>query len=134
MRRGCLFATRGPRCNILHCSKEDDHAKRILNSTGVGGNPVLVRSLLGGRERSEPDRLVAAQAGGTVATDASGQGNHASLGGSAEFTSGLYGGGVYLDGTEAYVAIPNILTETCTLAFWFKPDWDGSDPGRLPAV
>ena len=74
------------------------------------------------------------QAGGTVATDASGQGNHASLGGSAEFTSGLYGGGVYLDGTEAYVAIPNILTETCTLAFWFKPDWDGSDPGRLPAV
>jgi hypothetical protein len=68
------------------------------------------------------------QTGGTVATDSSGQGNHGSLVGSAEFTSGLYGGGVYLDGSEAYVAIPNILTETCTLAFWFKPDWDGSDP------
>ncbi len=66
------------------------------------------------------------EAAGTVAADSSGNGNDATLAGSAAFTSGLYAGGVYCDGTEAYVAVPNVLTTTCTLAFWFKPDWDGS--------
>ncbi|MBN1363157.1 MAG: hypothetical protein JW993_21335 [Sedimentisphaerales bacterium] len=64
---------------------------------------------------------------GTVAADASGRGNDATLGGSATHAPGLYGRGVYCDGTEGYVAVPNILTETCTVAFWFKPDWDGTD-------
>jgi hypothetical protein len=68
------------------------------------------------------------EAGGTVAADSSGNGNDATLAGKAVFTSGLYGRGVYCDGTEAYVAIPNVLTPTCTVAFWFKPNWDGSSP------
>jgi hypothetical protein len=67
------------------------------------------------------------ESGGTVATDSSGKGNNATLNGSAVFTAGRYGRGVYCDGTEGYVAIPNILPATCTLAFWFKPDWDGTD-------
>ena len=65
---------------------------------------------------------------GTVATDSSGLGNNGSLHGSAKHTAGKSGGGVYCDGTEAYVEIPGILTETGTVAFWFKPDWDGTDP------
>jgi hypothetical protein len=68
------------------------------------------------------------ESSGTTATDSSGRSNDASLGGSATHTAGLYGGGVYCDGTEAYVAIPGILTPTCTVAFWFKPDWNGTDP------
>ncbi|MBN1505440.1 MAG: discoidin domain-containing protein [Sedimentisphaerales bacterium] len=67
------------------------------------------------------------ESGGMAAADSSENGNDATLAGRAAFTSGLYGNGVYCDGTEAYVAIPNILPSTCTLAFWFKPDWDGSD-------
>ncbi len=64
---------------------------------------------------------------GTAAADASGQGNDGTLGGNATWAPGLYGPGVYADGSEAYVEVPNILTEECTLAFWFKPDWDGTE-------
>ncbi len=67
------------------------------------------------------------ESGGTTAIDSSGNGNNGTLNGSAAFTAGRYGGGVYCDGTEGYVAIPGILPATCTLAFWFKPDWDGGD-------
>ena len=65
---------------------------------------------------------------GTTAGDASGNGNNGTLNGGAQWTAGKIDGGVYLDGTDDYIEIPNILSETGTLAFWFKPDWDGSDP------
>ncbi len=61
---------------------------------GIGGDP----SLIGWWKLDE--------AGGTGATDSSGNGNDATLVGSAAHTTGLYGGGVYCDGTEAYVADP----------------------------
>jgi hypothetical protein len=77
-------------------------------------------SLIGWWKLDEPS--------GTVASDSSGQGNDGSLHGSAKHTAGQSGGGVYCDGTEAYVEIPGILTQTGTLAFWFKPDWEGTDP------
>ncbi|MBN1507727.1 MAG: LamG domain-containing protein, partial [Sedimentisphaerales bacterium] len=64
---------------------------------------------------------------GTVASDASGNGNDGTLNGTALWTPGLYGGGVHCDGSEAYVAIPGILTEAGTVGFWFRPDWDGTD-------
>ncbi|MDH7600372.1 MAG: hypothetical protein QHH07_12185, partial [Sedimentisphaerales bacterium] len=69
------------------------------------------------------------EGGGTVAIDSSGNGNHGTLGGKATRTTGRYGNGVYMDGTEAYVEIPgSVLGPAGTLAFWFKPDWSGSSP------
>jgi hypothetical protein len=65
---------------------------------------------------------------GTTAGDASGNGNSGTLNGGAQWTTGKIDGGVYLDGTDDYIEIPNILSEIGTIAFWFKPDWDGSDP------
>jgi len=65
---------------------------------------------------------------GTSAGDSSGNGNGAILEGGAQWTAGKLDGGVYLDGQDDYIEIPNILSETGSLAFWFKPDWDGSDP------
>jgi len=40
---------------------------------------------------------------------------------------GKYGRGVYLDGKDDYIEIPNVLDVEGTIGFWFKPDWDGSD-------
>ena len=65
---------------------------------------------------------------GTTAGDSSGNGNSGTLNGGAQWTDGKLEGGVYLDGVDDYIEIPNILTETGSLAFWFKPDWDGPDP------
>jgi regulation of enolase protein 1 (concanavalin A-like superfamily) len=62
-----------------------------------------------------------------VAVDSSGHVNNGNLNGGAIRAAGLYGGAVYLDGGESYVSIPNILTPACTVAFWFKPDWNGTD-------
>jgi len=65
---------------------------------------------------------------GITAGDSSGNGNNGTLNGGAQWTTGKLEGAVYLDGVDDYIEIPNFLTETGTLAFWFKPDWDGSDP------
>ena len=65
---------------------------------------------------------------GTTAGDASGNGNTGTLVGGAQWTTGKLDGAVYLDGADDYIEVPNVLTEIGTLAFWFKPDWDGSDP------
>ena len=65
---------------------------------------------------------------GITAGDASGNGNNGTLNGGATWTEGKLDGGVYLDGVDDYIEIPNVLSETGSLAFWFKPDWDGSDP------
>jgi len=64
---------------------------------------------------------------GTAVADASGSGNSGSLEGGA-WTAGKLDGGVYLDGQDDYIEIPNVIGETGSMAFWFKPDWDGSDP------
>jgi hypothetical protein len=65
---------------------------------------------------------------GITAGDASGNGNNGTLVGGARWTTGKLDGGVYLDGVDDYIEVPNFLTEIGTIAFWFKPDWDGSDP------
>ncbi|TKJ37661.1 MAG: hypothetical protein CEE38_06205 [Planctomycetes bacterium B3_Pla] len=65
---------------------------------------------------------------GTTAGDASGYGNTGALEGGAQWTGGKLDGGVYLDGQDDYIEIPNIISEVGTMSFWFKPDWDGSDP------
>ncbi len=66
--------------------------------------------------------------GGTVATDSSGNGNDGTINGAATYRTGLYSRGLYCDGSEGYLAIPGgLLTSSCTVAFWFKPDWDGTD-------
>jgi hypothetical protein len=67
------------------------------------------------------------EASGTAVGDASGNGNNGTLEGGTR-TQGKLGGGVYLDGVDDYIEVPNVITPTGSLAFWFKPDWDGSDP------
>jgi hypothetical protein len=67
------------------------------------------------------------EGGGTIVGDSSGNGHNGTLSG-GQWTTGKLGGAVYLNGVDDYIEIPNFLTETGTLAFWFKPDWDGSDP------
>jgi hypothetical protein len=64
---------------------------------------------------------------GTAIGDASGFGNNGTLEGGTR-TQGKLGGGIYLDGVDDYIQVPNLITATGSLAFWFKPDWDGSDP------
>ncbi len=88
----------------------------VLTGTSYAGVPGLV-----GHWRLD-------EGTGTIAGDASGFGNNGTLVGGALWTEGKLDGGVYLDGVDDYIEIPNILSETGTLAFWFKPDWDGSDP------
>ncbi len=65
---------------------------------------------------------------GTTAGDASGQGKDGTLNGGAEWVEGKEGQGVYLDGVDDYIEVPNLIGQTGTMAFWFKPDWDGSAP------
>ncbi|MCP4609633.1 MAG: LamG domain-containing protein [Planctomycetes bacterium] len=67
------------------------------------------------------------EASGTAIGDASGNGNNGTLEGGTR-TQGKLDGGVYLDGVDDYIEVPNVITATGSLAFWFKPDWDGSDP------
>ena len=87
-----------------------------LTSTANGGIPGLIAHW----------RLD--EASGTAVGDASGNGNNGTLEGGAQRTQGKLGGGVYLDGVDDYIEVPNVITPTGSLAFWFKPDWDGSDP------
>jgi len=65
---------------------------------------------------------------GTIGGDVSGNGNNGTLNGGAKWTQGKYDGGVYLDGQDDYIEIPNVISAAGTMEFWFKPDWDGSDP------
>ena len=65
---------------------------------------------------------------GTTAGDATGNGNDGTLNAGAAWTAGTSKTGVYLDGVDDYIETPNVLTEIGTIAFWFKPDWDGTDP------
>ncbi len=68
------------------------------------------------------------EGGGTKATDSSVNGNDGTLNAGAAWTTGASKTGVYLDGVDDFIEVPNVLTEDGTVAFWFKPDWDGSDP------
>jgi regulation of enolase protein 1 (concanavalin A-like superfamily) len=65
---------------------------------------------------------------GTTASDASGAGNTGTLNGGAAWTAGVSKTGVYLDGIDDFIEVPVALTETGTIGFWFKPDWNGTDP------
>ncbi len=65
---------------------------------------------------------------GAAVGDASGNGNNGTLEGGAGRVEGKLGGGIYLDGVDDYIEVPNVIQPTGSLAFWFKPDWDGSDP------
>jgi len=71
--------------------------------------------------------LSLAEGTGTQAKDHSGNGNDGTLNGGARWATGKYGGGVYLDGTDDYIEVPNLIDEEGTIEFWFKPDWDGAD-------
>jgi len=64
---------------------------------------------------------------GDKAKDFSGNGNDGTLFGGAKWTTGKYGGGVYLDGKDDYIEVPNLIGDEGTIEFWFKPDWDGAD-------
>lgn len=64
---------------------------------------------------------------GDVAEDHTGNGNDGALFGSPKWMNGKYGSGLYLDGKDDYIEINNILTESGTVEFWFKPDWGGDD-------
>ncbi len=68
------------------------------------------------------------EGGGTKATDSSRNGNDGTLNAGAAWTAGASKTGVYLDGVDDYIEVPNVLAEDGTVGFWFKPDWDGSDP------
>ncbi|HRS13270.1 MAG TPA: DUF1349 domain-containing protein [Sedimentisphaerales bacterium] len=94
---------------------------------------LLVLSLTWPGEAQSDDPTLAAwwrldEGGGTKATDSSGKGNDGTLNAGAAWTAGVSKTGVYLDGVDDYIEVPNVLTEDGTVAFWFKPDWDGSDP------
>ena len=65
---------------------------------------------------------------GNVVMDQSGNGNDGELSGGPKWVAGKNGQGLYLDGEDDYIELANILTEAGTIEFWFKPDWDGSDP------
>ncbi len=66
---------------------------------------------------------------GARAIDATGNGNDGTFGGSAKWVAGQgkYDDGIVLRGKETYLEIPNVITETGSVVFWFKPDWDGKD-------
>ncbi|NIO85742.1 MAG: hypothetical protein GTN53_34725, partial [Candidatus Aminicenantes bacterium] len=86
-----------------------------LTSTANAGIPGLV-----GHWRLDEES-------GIAVGDASGSGNNGTLEGGTR-TQGKLDRGVYLDGVDDYIQVPNVINPTGTLAFWFKPDWDGSDP------
>ncbi len=61
-----------------------------------------------------------------VAVDASGNGLDGSIVG-AQRVRGKYGKGLDFGLQDEYVEIANVLQPITTIAFWFKPNWDGSD-------
>ena len=64
---------------------------------------------------------------GDTTKDQSGNGNDGTLFGDPKWVQGKNGMGLYLDGSDDYIEISNILTPAGTIEFWFKPDWDGGD-------
>ena len=72
--------------------------------------------------------LPLSEGNGDVVMDQSGNGNDGELSGGPKWVTGKNGSGLYLDGEDDYIELTNILTEAGTIEFWFKPDWDGSDP------
>lgn len=65
---------------------------------------------------------------GTTAQDLSGNGNDGALFEGAKWVPGKYGQGVSLEAVGSYLEIPGgVLTPSGTLAFWFRPNWDGTD-------
>ena len=72
--------------------------------------------------------LPLSEGNGDVVMDQSGNGNDGELSGGPKWVAGKNGSGLYLDGEDDYIELTNILTEAGTIEFWFKPDWDGSDP------
>lgn len=67
---------------------------------------------------------------GDVAADASGNGNDGTIVG-AQRTAGRFGKGLAIGARDEHVQISNILTPACTIEFWFKPNWDGSNPATF---
>ncbi len=65
---------------------------------------------------------------GTVATDTSGNGRNGTLHAGAAWAPGMRRTGVFLDGIDDYIEVPVALAEQGTIAFWFKPRWNGTDP------
>ncbi|MBL7186334.1 MAG: LamG domain-containing protein [Phycisphaerae bacterium] len=63
---------------------------------------------------------------GSVAADASGNGNDGTIVG-AQRVAGRYGKGLAVGKQDEFVRISNVLTPACTIEFWFKPNWDGSE-------
>jgi len=72
--------------------------------------------------------LPLSEGNGDIVMDQSGNGNDGELSGGPKWVAGKNGSGLYLDGEDDYIELANILTEAGTIEFWFKPDWDGSDP------
>jgi len=68
------------------------------------------------------------ESSGTTAVDASGNGNNGALYAGAAWTAGVSKGGLYLDGVDDYMEVPVAVPEQGTIGFWFKPDWNGTDP------
>ncbi len=65
---------------------------------------------------------------GTVAKDSSANGNDGTLYAGAAWVPGVSRTGVYLDGVDDYIEVPAAVAEQGSIGFWFKPDWDGTDP------
>ncbi len=66
---------------------------------------------------------------GNNAVDGTGNGNDGAFSGAAKWVAGegKYAAGISLRGAEAFMEVPNVITEAGSLLFWFKPDWDGKD-------
>ena len=99
----------------------------VLISLGL----VLGLALASGAQMDDPSLAAwwrLDEGSGTTAADSSGNDNDGTLNAGAEWTVGISKRAVYLDGVDDFIGVPNVLSETSTIAFWFKPDWDGSDP------
>lgn len=62
------------------------------------------------------------------APDVSENGNDGTFHGTAEWvTDGKFDAGISLKGHQNFVEVPNVIRQTGSFLFWFKPDWDGKD-------
>lgn len=64
---------------------------------------------------------------GDIAADSSGNGNDGTIVGATR-VGGLKGQGLALGMADNYVDVPVKLEQKGTVEFWFKPNWDGSEP------
>lgn len=68
---------------------------------------------------------------GNKAEDSTDNGNDGTFHGMAEWIAdGKFDSGISLKGEESFIEVPNVITETGSLLFWFKPDWDGKDTNK----